>query len=134
GQRPNSIAEYEHEEREMERRATVAESPAPYADGGDMICEGCAGTCKTHTWNNHQQMFLGECCVMPQSDPLPANYAVRQVAILENIAGISTSAAELLDKALAHLRMVRLQSSNGPTLEHVRYAEYLVEQARRIAA
>ena len=103
-----------------------------YEDGGELVCGDCGGPCQTHTWDRRQQVWIGECCRVPASDPLPADYAAEQVAILEDIVGITDAAAALVDEALAHLRLVRMQST-GPLMLHVEIAERLLQQIRRAA-
>jgi hypothetical protein len=110
---PDSIQSAEHD---------TAES---YSDGGQLLCGDCGGSCLTHTWDRRQQAWIGECCQFPQSDPLPANYAAQQLALLEEVVGLGERHPVILE-ALAHLRMAKMQSS-GP-LVHVEIAERLLRK------
>ena len=103
-----------------------------YQDDEELMCGDCGGPCQSYTWDIRQQVYIGECCRLPESDPLPANYAAEQVAILEDVAGITETGAELMDEALAHLRLVRMQSAD-PLMMHVAIAERLLQQIRSTA-
>jgi len=103
-----------------------------YEDGGELVCGDCGGPCQSHTWDKRHQLWIGECCRLPEAGPLPANYAAQQVAILEDVVGITDGRAALVDEALAHLRLVRMQSTD-PLMLHVEIAERLLQQIRRAA-
>lgn len=132
----NSIQSFIERDEQIDRTqrriaARQAELLEAYQDGGELLCGDCGGSCQTHTWDKRQQVWIGECCRLPVSnDAAPDNYAAQQVAILEHVVGIEEH-AELLNQALSHLRMARMQSS-GP-LVHVEIAEKLLEQIRRAA-
>jgi len=98
-----------------------------YEDGDDLICGDCGGPCQTHTWDRALQVYIGECCRLPKTDPLPANYADDQVGILEDVVGITDGRAALVAEALAHLRLVRMQSADS-LVEHLRIAEGILNR------
>jgi len=99
----------------------------PYQDGGDLLCGDCGGPCQTHTWDRALQVYIGECCRLPEADPLPANYADDQVGILEDVVGITAGRDALVAEALAHLRLVRMQSA-ASLVEHLRIAEGILKR------
>lgn len=132
---PRSIQEYIEHEEQMERRnlrnllsLPEPSTPTIYQDGGSLICEDCGSVCERHIWSPRLQAWIGECCQVAETDLLPANYAAEQCRILEEYVGVGV--VPLIDEALAHLRLVKMQQSPDP---HVAIAIGLLAKAKEAA-